>query len=264
MVDVAMELIYQGDTQPDSILAREDYMKALEVADLIEKNLPESSSPFGLSITSSMAEIFTDLGADRRLDDPALTEKGRDLLWGLLERYAPYIAYNREMAMSFGSPALTIETRLIPYQYYHFVNLYQEAGGDLKKVETLLKPYGFTIDDLKTNYERLYGRKASSSDDTSTAQVAANSEVLEGYAKELDTYFALVNNLAKLSAEEYAARPADELLTDSMLNQALEYFFSVGGTEEMLNRYDSYKNLDRQRTKRVNQEYVRRHPEAAM
>lgn len=238
------------------------------MADLIEKNLPDSSSPFGLSITSSMAEIFTDLGADRRLDNPALTEKGRNLLWGLLERYAPYLAYNREVAISFGSPALTIESRLIPYQYYHFVNLYQEAGGDPEKVEALLKPYGFTVADLRSNYERLYGRRSSdgtsSQDSAPTAQVSANSEVLEGYAQELDSYFALVNNLAELSAEEYAARPADELLTDSMLNQALEYFFSVGGTEDMLNRYDSYKKLDRQRTKRVNQEYVRRHPEAAM
>ena len=44
MLDVASELVYEGDTNPDSVAAKADYKKALEVADLMEKNLSEKTA----------------------------------------------------------------------------------------------------------------------------------------------------------------------------------------------------------------------------
>ena len=101
MLDVASELIYQGDTNPDSVAKREDYKKALEVADLMANNLPEVTAPYGLSIASALGQVYCELGEKKRLGDKKLTDRGLDVLWKLMERYAPYLAYNREMAMSF-------------------------------------------------------------------------------------------------------------------------------------------------------------------
>ena len=48
-----------------------------------------------------------------------------------------------------------MESRLVPYQYYRFIELYKQFGGDEKKVDALVKPYGLSVAELKGNYERL-------------------------------------------------------------------------------------------------------------
>lgn len=265
MLDVASELVYEGDTNPDSVAAKADYKKALEVADLMEKNLSEKTAHYGVAIASTLGQIYGELGQPERLNDKKLTEKGVSILWNLLERYAPYLAYNREVAMSFGNPSLTYESSMIPYQYYRFVDLYKEFGGDEKKVETLVKPYGMSVADLKKRYEQVYGKGASSgSADLNVATVAASPDKIQAYAEEIAKYCEVANELAGLSPEEYAAREEDQRLIDSMLFQAIKYFRSVGGTDADLNKYDNYKRLDQERTKRLNDEYMRNHPEMAM
>lgn len=263
MLDVASELIYEGDVNPDSIAAKTDYKKALEVAGLIENNLNEKTAPYGVSIASTLGQVYGELGQPERLDDKKITAKGVEILWNLLQRYAPYLAYNKEMAMSFGAPSLTLESSLIPYQYYRFVELYGQFGGDLKKVEALVKPYGMSVADLKKNYEKAYGKRPSAGD-YSGGSVDATADKLNSYAEEIAKYCEVANELSGLPTAEYAAREEDQRLIDSMLYKAIEYYKSVGGTEEALNKYDNYKRLDRERSKRLNEEYSRNHPEMGM
>ena len=265
MLDVASELIYKGDTASDSVAAKDDYRKALEVADLIVNNLPETTVPFDLSIASTLGQVYCELGSKERLADTKVTERGLGILWNMLRRYAPYLPYNREMAMSFGNPSLTRESSLIPYQFYHFAKMYEDFGGDRNKVEELVKGYGMTMQELETNYNRVYGRGG---DDYIAAgeggQVNASASTLESYAEEIAKYCEIANELSGLSPEEYAKRTDDERAIDSMLYSALKYFYSVGGTDEMLKKYDNFNRLDQQRTKRLSDEFARLHPEMAL
>lgn len=264
MLDVASELIYQGDTNPDSVAKREDYKKALEVADLMANNLPEVTAPYGLSIASTLGQVYCELGEKKRLDDKKLTDRGLDVLWKLMERYAPYLAYNREMAMSFGNPSLTVESRLVPYQFYHFASMYEQFGGDSKKVDELVKHYGLTMEDLEKNYNRLYGTGSQDYTSTEVSGQQPNSATLDSYAEEIAKYCEISNELAGLSPEEYAKRSDDERAIDSMLYTALKYFHSVGGTDEMLKKYDNFNRLDMARTKRLSEEFAKRHPEMGL
>lgn len=265
MLDVASELIYKGDLNPGTPESKEDFKKALEVADLIENNLPPVTMSYDLSIGSTLGQVYCELGDKKRLNDKKLTERGLGILYDMLERYAPYLAYNREMAMSFGNPSLTRESLVIPYQFYHFVQMYEEFGGDRKKVEDLVKKYGFTLKDLERNYNQAYGK---GSQDYTTASVEgggqASSTTLESYAQEIAKYCEIANELASLSPEEYAKRSEDERAIDSMLYTALKYFRSVGGSDEMLKDYDNFNRLDMERTKRLSEEFARLHPDMAL
>jgi len=263
MLDAATELVYQGDINTDSVAAKKDYKKALEIVELLSANLDEKTAPYGLSIGSTLGQIYGELGQEERLDNKKLEAKGRDILWNLLERYAPYIAYNREMAMSFGNPALTTESRLVPYQYFRFIQLYEQFGGKRKNVVNLLAPYGYTVEELEKNYNYLYGKggEPGRAGEIKENTLAANVATIDSYAEEIAKYCEIANELSALSPEEYAARAEDERLIDSMLYKALEYYHSVGGTDEILKKYDNYNRLDLERAKRLNEEYGRNHPE---
>ena len=264
MLDVASELLYQGDLKPETAEGKENYKKALEVCNLLDKNLPEATASYGLSIGSTLGQIYCELGEEKRLNDKKLTEKGLSVIWKLMEDYAPYLAYNREMAMSFGNPSLTRESRLVPYQFYHFIEMYENYGGDRKKVDELVKRYGLTVDELQKNYNRLYGGGSSQDYISPEGEETADASKLDAYSEEIAKYCEIANELAGLSAEEYAKRTDDERAVDSMLYTALKYFHSVGGTDDMLKKYENYNRLDMERTKRLNEEFARKHPEMAL
>ena len=44
MLDVASELVYEGDIAANDTAAKAEYKKALEVVDLLDKNLNESAA----------------------------------------------------------------------------------------------------------------------------------------------------------------------------------------------------------------------------
>ena len=244
-------IIYQGDRSKDSIEKRDYYEKALEVANLVDTKLDERTAPFGLSIGSSLGEAYCELGQPERLDDKKLTEKGLKILWELLERYAPYLAYNRMVALNFGNPALTPETRLIPYQYYHFAEMYRKYGGNMDDVEKLVNKYGLTLAELQENYDSLYRRGSGSS--------GPDEETMKSYAEEIAKYCEIANELSKLSPAEYAARSTDEKLVDSMLNVALDYYKTLDPDLKYLKGYPSFEKLDLQRTERLGAEYEKAH-----
>ena len=161
--------------------------------------------------------------------------------------------------MSFGNPALTTETRYIPYQFYRFIQLYEQFGGDPKKLDTLLAENGINKGELEHNYNRLYGNGGG--DYISADAEATDASTLGGYAEELAKYCEIANELSGLSPAEYAARSEEEHLIDSVLWQAMQYYIGVGGTEESLQAYDNYRKLDQARSRRLNEEYVGNHPE---
>ena len=251
MLDVVSELIYEGDRSKDPAEKKDYYKKALEVADLLDTKLDERTASYGLSIASSLGEAYCELGQPDRLDDKKLTEKGLKILWNLLEKYAPYLAYNRMVAFNFGNPALTPETRLIPYQYYHFAEMYVRFGGNKDDVEKLVNKYGLTLAELEDNYNRLYRRGATTTQDEST---------LKSYAEEIAKYCEIANELSKLSPSEYAKRSEDEKLVDSMLNVAIEYYRTLDPDLKYLEGYENFKKLDMARTRRLGEEYEKNHP----
>ena len=242
--------IYRGDRSRDSLERRDYYEKALEVADLLDTKLDERTAPYGLSIASTLAESYCELGQPSRLDDKKLTDKGLKILWKLLEQYAPYLAYNRMVALNFGSPALSYETRLIPYQYYHFVEMYLKYGGNMEDVEKLVNKYGLTLAELEENYNMLYRRAAAGPDDST----------MKSYAEEIAKYCEIANELSKLSPAEYAARSDDEKMVDSMLMVALEYYKTLDPDLKYLKDYDNYRKLDMDRSRRLGEEYEKNHP----
>ena len=248
MLDVVSELIYEGDRSQDEKEKKDYYKKALEVADLMDNKLDERTAPYGLSVASTLAESYCELGQPSRLDNKDLIEKGRKILWKLLEQYAPYLAYNRMVAFNFGSPALTPETRLIPYQYYHFAEMYQKYGGNMEDVEKLVSRYGVTLAELEENYDNLYRRGY-------TTTAGPDEETIKGYAEEIAKYCEIANELSKLSPAEYARRSEDEKLVDSMLYVALEYYKSIDPDLTYLKPYENFQKLDMGRTMRLGEEY---------
>ncbi|MCH5233224.1 MAG: DUF2723 domain-containing protein [Muribaculaceae bacterium] len=251
MLDVINELIYDGDRSQNPEEKQDYYKKALEVADLVSTKLDERTGPFGISLGSSLAEAYYELGTADRLDDKKLTDRGLEMMWKLLEKYATYLKYNQMVAHNFRNPSLTMESRLIPYQYYYYATLYERMGGDMQKLEDLLGRYGFTLAELEHNYNLLYKEGYSTESDQSRT---------EAYAQELAQYCEIVNELAKLKPEEYAQRSDDERQVDSLLSVALEYYQGLDPDFEILGKYDSYKQLDKQRTIRLGEEYALRHP----
>ena len=262
MLDVASELVYEGDykhkNNPEQRIA--DYKKALQVLNLLDRNLPEATAPYGTSISARLGQTYCELGQKDRLNDRKLTDKGLQVLWNLMERTAPYLAYNREIAMAFGNASLTYESKYAPYQFYHFIELYTNYGGSKEKVETLLKPYGMTIADLKKNYDMVYG---NGGDDYVDSSLDSSPEQLVKYAEEIARYCEIANELASLPPAEYAQRSSEERAIDSMLIKALDMYHSIGGTDDLLKKYDNYNKLDMNRSRRLDEEFTRNHPELA-
>ncbi len=263
VLDLASELIYEGDqnAEKNPAAAKASYRKALEVSNMLDAHTPEATAPYSLSTALTLAEVRMELASKERLNDPKLKKQGLDQLTSLMKRYAPYLRYNQAMNRDFGANAsLTPETAYIPYQYYRFIELFTENGGKLAEVETILKPYGITVETLRDNYNRLYGN-GGASDIVGGNSSQSEADVLKEFAEQVAKISEIANELAALSPAEYAARSDDERMYDSILNSAIDTYLGYGGSIQDLEQYPNFKKLDRQRTKRIGDEYVKRHPE---
>lgn len=137
----------------------------------------------------------------------------------------------------------------------------------MEKVNELVGKYGMTLQELQHNYELLMGRgsSAAAEDDYIDATPGqADEATLADYAVELAKYSEIANELAGLTPEEYASRSMEERLIDSVLYQAIEYYYSEGGTKEALQKYPNFKKLDLARSRKINEAYVAAHPEFNM
>lgn len=252
MVDVASELIYEGDvkkSQGDAKGATEDYTKALKTADLLDSKLSENVSGYTLTVALSLPEIYGQLG--ERLNNKKLTEKARTMLWNQMERFLQYVVYQQNIAMSFGNVPLTLESQLMPYQYWRFIELYEQYGGDKKRTDALLKRYGLNRNDLQAAYDR-YLRSLNGG-----YQEPEYSE--DDYVSELAGVAKIVNELAGLAPADYVKRPDDDRYLDSMYYEAYQQYLQAGISKEAMDKNAEIKKVDMARSKRLNDEYNAAH-----
>lgn len=262
MLDVAEELVYQGDLKReagDKAGATAEYKKAVTVLNLMGDKLRDSTMLYGLSLQLSRGQLYCELGQKERLNNKKLTQQGLGYLRELLVRYSQYVAYNQRMAQEFQSPRMTLESTLVPYQYYRIVELYTQFGGSVKDVDKALAPYGIHPDVLKKNYEA-YSRNTGASAPAQGGQGGAGDQIIS----EVIEYAKIVNRLSGLSPEEYATAPEQDRLADSLFSYMLDYLKQTGGDMKALEADENFKKVDLNRAKRLTEEYLRRHPEGAM
>ena len=243
MVDLAGGLISDGDKlreAGDEKGAQREYRKALEVLDKLDKNLSEATARYSMNVVIPMPDYYGQLG--ERLGDKKLTAKAAEMLWNQMNRMIQYARYNREMSMTFGgTPSMTPESRLMPYQFHHLIELYEKYGGDSKKTDDLLRRNGFTRDELKQYYNYAYGNNGQED----------QGYTVDEYLTELNNMAKIVNQLAALSPEEYAARSVEEKSYDSVYYQVVQNLLQSGITAEDMNRYPDVAKVDLGRSKRL-------------
>ncbi len=248
MLDVAQELIYEGDKKAadgDRKGAEAEYRKALKVADSMNSNLSENVSRFGVSVALTLPEIYGELGD--KLGDKKLTKRAVDMLWNQMERFIQYVVYQQNIALNFGNVPLTMESQYMPYQYWHFIELYKQYGGDEKKLDQLLKRYGFNQKDLKAAYDHAYGNGTADSSDQQYS--------VDEYIEELAAVAKIVNELAALSPEEYAKRPLSDRQYDTVYYEAYQQYLKAGITKQEMDANPEIRKVDMARSKRLAESY---------
>lgn len=257
MIETASQLLFEGDAleaEGNTKAARAKYDKAQKILDKMLEKAPADVAPIDLSIGLTAAQIYCELG--KSLNNKKLTQKGLAMLEKLMEQNAQYLRYNREISSRFYNPSLTYESRLVPYQYYRIVELYTTYGGKADKAEKILGRVGFSIDKVKELYDLYY----SYSDD---AGYDAD-DPMAGYdpksaAMEAARYCEIANHLAGLSPEEYAGTSEEERYIDSMLNIVLETIATSPEAQSLLEQNEQYQALDKERTKRIGDEFRTKH-----
>lgn len=250
MLDVSTELLWEGDLlkeSGDTVAAAEKYRKAVEIVDEMDRKFRRSTWPYSMSTSLTVPEIYGKAG--NSLGDKKLTEKALKLLEEEMMRMAPYVAYNQDITRRFGvNVSLTMESRMMPYQFYRFVELYKQYGGDENKIRGAIAKTGLTLELLKKNYDMVYNQGSMSTTDVTDEDLVA----------ELSGAAATVNQLAGMSAEEYASAPADDRYIDSIYFEAYrQYAESVD--EALLKADAEISKVDMKRSERLYNEYNSAH-----
>lgn len=257
MLEVAQEALYQGDRlrkENNPSAAAKEYGKAVKVLDLLSEKLPDRTMAYSLSAATTRAQLYCELGLKDRLNNQKLVQKGLGMYRTLIERYAQYVVYNQRMAAQFINPSLTIESQLIPYQFYSLVEGYGKYGGKLGDVEKKLRAMGINLEVMKKNYEQYTSQGASAASD-----VEAGSP--EDYLKEIAKWSEIVNHLASLSPQEYAATSEQERRIDSMYYPMINSFRDNELDLKPLEQNEQFKKVNMERSKRLGDEFLKRHPE---
>ncbi|MDE7080374.1 MAG: DUF2723 domain-containing protein [Muribaculaceae bacterium] len=255
MVETASQLLYEGDrlkSQGDAKGARKEYDKAIRVLDLMMARTPERVAPLDMYLGLTAAQIYCEIGKDT--GDSKLTRRGLDMLETLMARYAQYVRYSTMMASLYYSPSMTYDSKYSPYQYYRMVELYQEYGGDSKRLNELISLTGMDSEMLRKYYD-MYTNPGSMSAQTDDALTAADA------ADELGKYCEIANHLSGLPSGEYAASSSDERYIDSMLYALLEQYEREPETKRLLEQNEHWRSLDRSRSRRLYEEFSASHPE---
>lgn len=250
ILDVANELLLESDLLKeggDMKGATQCWNKALQMARLIQKRLPETTAPNTFYVALNLAEVVGTVG--ERLGDRKLTSEAATMLLGTIARYSQYVRYNRAVSYAFGNPALTPESQAMPYQLYSLIELYDRFGGNKQKLDSTLGRFGIKREELKKLYEAAYGSGVGS--DVSESDLV----------NELAAAAVVVNNLAKMSPEEYAAQSDDDRYIDSIFYSAYEQYVKYGVTKEALDADPSIGSVDLARSKRISEEYLAKHPQ---
>ena len=255
MLDLAQELIYQGNGKRkagDAAGAAAEYRKALNVMQLMDSRLRDTAMPFALSNAMTRAQLYCELGTSDRLNNKTLTHKGLELLKGIMANYAQYVKYNQYVSSMFINPSLSVETTLIPYQYYRLIELYETYSGN-KSIEAYVKSLGINVEEMRKNHEKYLRSDSASAGGSDISDVDVAAEVLK--------YAEVVNVMASHSPQEYANASAEEKGIDSMFYDLVDYLRASGMDMKSVEENEQFKRVDMKRSKRLSDEYRRNHPE---
>ncbi len=250
MTDLATECLTEGDIaadRGDSSKAASDYRRALQILQLFRQKTGPATLPYSLSVGTTAAQLFCELGDQRRLNDPALVKTGLDMLEGIMRRYAPYIRYNKAMAATFQNPSFSLETRYVPYQFYHFIELFRKYGGKQQTVDTILRANGLTEQELAEAYSSFYGSGGTQGENGGVSSAELLSAIKE--------YLPYAVRLQGMDAGSYAGTSAEERQVDSMIWTLIETYQSAGGSMADIESDENYRKLDKSRARRLSEEY---------
>ncbi len=255
ILDLASQFVYEGQLKQQAgkkSEAAKDFREALRLARLCRNKLPVSVAPFELSTGLTMGEVMCE--AAEALGDPQAKREGLGVLRQVMERDAQFLKYSNMLRMQFISPSMSYENSAIAFQYWRIIELFLKYGGSGKTVEKILLPTGMDMGVLKSNYERAYGGGAIDTTDSQEYSAA-------GMEEDIEKICGVVNDLSKLSPEEYAAVSNDERQYDSLLWAVIEMYVQEGGKRENLEKLPEYGKLDKGRSQRLYEEYKRNHPD---
>ncbi|MDE5807200.1 MAG: DUF2723 domain-containing protein [Muribaculaceae bacterium] len=250
ILDVAQQLIIEGDdlkAEGKDNAANKKYKEAMNALNLIENNLGEAVSRYGITVALALPDYYGQI-ADAT-GNKALRKKAADMLYTQMERMMQYVAYNNSIAQQFGPGMnMTTESRYVPYHMQGFIDAYERYGGDSKKVDALLKKFGFTRDYFQRLNAAAYGG-------------AEEAPTVESVLQEVKAFGEIVNSMASMDPSEYAAAPLDQRYIDSVFYGYVQEVISAGVTQDEMNRVLQETKVDMARSKRIYEEYERIHPE---
>jgi len=252
MLITAEELMSEGNILAKAgktAEARDKYRKCLDIVNLLEKNQPESLRPYELQTGPAIARLLCQLSYANRLADRNLQKRGLMLLRKLIIRYAQYVRYEQTMALTFGQTSLTYESFAIPYRFYEFVDMYRRYGGNVDKLLSTESLRGLNMKDLQEKYNE-YTRQMDAADAAEATE-----------AEQLDMVASIVNTLAAMSPQEYAAQDMESRLYDSLYWHLYEEMLASGYKPEELDAYPNIRKIDKERAKRLGNEFRGKHPE---
>ncbi len=259
-VETSSQLVYEGDIllkDGDERGAHEKYNQAIRLLDTMLEKSPGRVSSLDLSLGLTTAQVYCEIG--KTLNDKKLTDKGLKLFRGMLDHAAPYIIYQQEISSRFANPSLSYESRMTPFQYYRIVELFETYGGKKSEVDAILKKYGLNRDTVKRYYDYYYGAAGGDAGEAS----AVSDLTPEETAREAAKYCEIANVLAGLSEADYAASSTEERYIDSLLGLVLEEVRNDATAQKLLESNEQYQRLDKARTQRLWDEFLKKHPEYA-
>ena len=254
MLDLASQFVLEGrqlQSKGEKKEAAAKYREAVRLVRQCFAKLPVSATPYELSSALTAGEVMCE--ASEALGDHKAKMEGLGILRYALERDAEFLKYGVNMRMNFINPSMTYESAAISYQYWRIIELFLKYGGSRKTVEDILRPTGMTMETLRSAYERAYGMTDGEYD----PEDAYDPELL---AKDVEMIAGVVNELAAMTPEEYAKCSATELQYDSMFQSVID-IFEEEAAGQVTTDMPEYKKVDRARTRRLHDAYVKNHPE---
>ncbi len=259
IVETSSQLLYEGDKLAgagDEKGAHDKYAKALQMVKLLDTKAKSDVTPLDMSLGLTTAQLYCELG--KTLNDKKLTARGLKMFEEMMQRHGQYLRYYLDVTHRFDNPSLTYESRYTPYQYYRIVDLYTSYGGDMKKAEKIISQFGFSVADAKRLYDYVYANNGEAPQASSLAEAGITPEQA---AEEAAKYCEIANHLSTLSPQEYASASEEERYIDSMLYMVLESVEEDPASKKLLEGYENYRQLDRDRSKAIWEAFTAKHPD---
>lgn len=286
VVDLAATLIDEGAMLQSLGLdakAKAKFANAKKVLQTYDKRLAGAIRPAEFHVVYLLADAWCNLGMLTK--DKDLMQKGLDIMQQALIRFAANVKYVNALCSRYGTtldasrmviPAvqLTNENASILNTYYQLVLLYNGYEYSMSHnfeqlddnriltmpvsaaTKTAVKKAGISEQMLAQ-----LAKYAAPMQEEQAEADAFSADELDEFAKELAKYAEIVVHLQSLTPEEYAQTSEDERLIDSTYMLSVELYRMYGGSDETLASYENIGKIDGERSLRIGEEYLDKHPE---